>query len=77
MNRGRGMETPGLFGEVLEAIDQLSLEEQETLSEVLSRRLIECRRDELAQDVKQAEQELEEGNCRVVSPADIISEILQ
>ena len=71
------METPGLFGEVLEAIDQLPLEAQETLSEVLRRRLIEYRRDELAQDVEQAEQEFEEGNCRVVSPADIIKEILQ
>ena len=70
------METPGLFGEVLEAIDQLSLEEQETLSEVLRRRLIECRRDELAQDVEQAEREFEEGNCRVVSPREIVKEIL-
>ena len=71
------METPGLFGEVLEAIDQLSLEEQETLSEVLSRRLIECRRDELAQEVEQAEQEFEEGKCRVASPADIMKEIVE
>ena len=49
------------------------LTSQETLSEVLSRRLIECRRDELARDIKQAEREFEEGNCRVV---DIMNEMV-
>ena len=52
------------------------LTSQETLSEVLSRRLIECRRDELARGIKQAEREFEEGNCRVVAPVDIMNEMV-
>jgi hypothetical protein len=35
------MENIMSFGEVLEAVDKFSLEEQETLIEVLQRRLIE------------------------------------
>ena len=39
------------FGEVLEGIETLSLEDQEILKEILHRRIIERRREELVQDV--------------------------
>ena len=39
------------FGEVLEAADELSLEEQETLIEVIRRRVIERRREELVAEI--------------------------
>lgn len=64
------------FGEVLEAIDNLSLEEQETLIEVLHRRLIERRREELAKDVQHAQEEFQAGQCRPVTPAELMKEIL-
>ncbi len=65
-----------LFGEVLEAIETLSLEDQETLKEILHRRLIERRRDELVQDVQQAQQEVQAGQCRPVTPEDLMQEIV-
>ncbi len=65
-----------LFGEVLEAIETLSLEDQETLKEILHRRLIERRRGELVQDVQQAQQEFQAGQCRPVTPEDLMQEIV-
>ena len=64
-----------LFGEVLEAIETLSLEDQETLKEILHRRLIERRREALVQDVQQAQQEFQAGQCRPVTPEDLMKEI--
>jgi len=71
------MEKPALFGEVLEAVDQLSLEEQEALSEVLNRRIIEYRRDELARDIQDAQQEFQKGKCSAATSAEIMAEIRQ
>ncbi len=65
-----------LFGEVLEAIETLSLEDQETLKEILHRRLIERRREERVQDVQQAQQEFQAGQCRPVTPEDLMKEIV-
>ena len=42
------MEKVASFAEVLEAADELSLDDQESLAEILHRRVIERRRGELA-----------------------------
>ena len=64
------------FGEVLDAVDQLPLEEQELLAQVLHRRIIEQRREQLADEVRQAQQELREGRCSPTTPAELMNEIL-
>ena len=64
------------FGDVLEVVDKLTLEEQETLIEILHRRIIERRREELAQDIQQAQQEFQAGQCRPVTPTALMDEIL-
>jgi hypothetical protein len=64
------------FAEVLEAADNLSLDEQETIIDILYRRMIEHRRKELTQEVKEAQKEFQEGRCRPAAPAEIIKEIL-
>lgn len=64
------------FGELLEAADKLSLEEQETLVDILHRRMIERRRTELAKDIQDAQQEFQEERCREVTPSELIREIL-
>lgn len=63
------------FGEVLEAIDKLPLEEQEMLIDVLRRRIIERRREELAKDIQEAQQEFQAGQCRPIIPTDLLKEI--
>ena len=64
------------FGEILEAADKLSLEEQEVLIDVLSRRAADRRRDLLGRDIRKARREFKEGQARLATPDDILSEIL-
>lgn len=64
------------FGDVLEAADQLSLDEQETLIDILHRRLIERRRADLAKDIREARKEFEAGQAKPASPDEIMGEIL-
>ena len=64
------------FGEILEAADQLTLEEQESLIDILHRRMIERRRAELAKDIEDARREFEEGRCQPATPSEIMEEIL-
>ena len=70
------MESVLAFGEVLEAVDKLSLEEQETLIEVVRKRIIERRREELAKDIQDAQKEFQAGQCRPVTPDELVAEIL-
>ena len=63
------------FGEVLEAADQLSLGEKEALIEVLNRRIIEARQDELVQDIEKANREFREGKVLPTTPDDLMKEI--
>ena len=63
------------FGEVLEAVDQLSLGEKEALIDVLNRRIIEARRDELVQDIEEANREFREGKALPTTPDDLMKEI--
>jgi hypothetical protein len=56
------------FNDVLEAIDQLSLDAQIELIEILRHRTRERRRDELVQEVQQARRELESNLCPVMTP---------
>ena len=65
------------FGEILEAVDQLSLEEQETLADVLRRRIIDQRRDEIADDIQQAQKEFQDGQCKPATPSDLMKEITE
>ncbi len=64
------------FGEILEKADKLSLEEQEALIDVLSRRAADRRRDLLGRDIRNARREFKEGQVRAATPDDILSEIL-
>ena len=64
------------FAEVLDAVDELPLEEQAELIEVVRRRLIEHRRDELAEEVHEARRDFQAGRCLPATPAEILRDIL-
>ena len=68
--------TTTTFGEILEAADQLTLEEQENLINILQNRLRDSRRAELVRDVREAQEEFSQGQCQPVTPEQIRSEIL-
>ncbi len=70
------MKTTATFAEVLEAADELPLADQESLVEILHRRIIERRREELVREALEARQEYEEGGCRPVAADELMAEIL-
>jgi len=70
------MEKVVRFADVLEAADELPLDDQESLAEILHRRVIERRRLELAGEALEARQEHERGGCRPATVDDLMSEIL-
>lgn len=63
------------FADALNAVEQLSADEQVTLLEVMQRRIAERRRKALAAEVSEAQQEFASGGCRPVQPNDILDEI--
>lgn len=64
------------FAEVLDAADQLSLDEQVTLVDVLNRRLVERRRDQLAEEIQQARREYAASQCKPATPEQIFKDLL-
>jgi hypothetical protein len=63
------------FAEVLEAADKLSPDEQETMIDILYRRMIEHRRKELVKEVQEAQQEFQEGRCKPATSDEILKAI--
>jgi U3 small nucleolar ribonucleoprotein component len=74
--RGKIMEKTLSFGEVLDTVEQLSLEDQEALTDIIRRRIIEQRREELAKDIQEAQEEFKAGNAHPVTPDELMAEIL-
>ena len=66
------MGTNARFGEILEEAAGWPVEDQETLVEVLQNRLRERRREELANDVREAQKEFEAGSCRPATANELI-----
>ena len=73
------MEVPSgqlAFGDVLEAFDHFSLEEQKDLAAILQRRVAERERKRLAEDVDQACREFAEGGCPPTTVDELMGEVL-
>lgn len=68
--------TQTTFGDVLKAVEQLPIEDQENLILILKKRLRELKRTDLIQDVYSAQQEFEQGKCQPITPEELMEEIL-
>jgi len=55
----------------LDAVEELSMEEQETLVEVIERRLVEWRRAEIARNASATLQAVRDGSARYGSVEDL------
>lgn len=64
------------FGEVVEAADQLSADEQEELLSILRRRLAEQGRKRVAAEAGKARQEFDSGACQPAAVDELMREIL-
>ena len=60
------------LNQILQNISELSVEEQFYLSELLQKRLVELRRTEIANRVKEAEKNYRSGNVRSGSVAELM-----
>ena len=63
------------FSEVVEAADNLSVDEQEALLEILRRRLAKRNHEALVRDVAEARTEFQSGKTRPTSVSDIMDEV--
>jgi hypothetical protein len=64
------------FADILDAVDNLSREEKETFLEVLHRRFIEQRREEIAAEIRATRQEFSAGECQAVNVDALMKEIV-
>ncbi len=64
------------FQQVIDIVELLSAEDQETLIELIRRRLIERRRTAIAQNVRETLQAVREGRAQVGSVEDLQRDLL-
>jgi hypothetical protein len=69
------MHSESQFSNVLDAIEQLSSEEQETLVDIVRHRLAERGRQRVIRDVKESRRELAAGLLKAMSVDEIMDEI--
>ena len=67
-------QTP-VFGDVLDAADRLSTDDQQELIEILKRRLAEAGRRRVVEEVRQARAEFAAGQCKPSTVDEIMGEI--
>jgi hypothetical protein len=70
-----GSPRPARFHEVLEAVESLPDDQQESLIDIVRRRQIERRRDALAASIQEARQELARGEVRRGSVDELLGEL--
>jgi FlaA1/EpsC-like NDP-sugar epimerase len=66
------MKTSTQVNDILQAISDLELEEQSYIAEILTKRTIELRRNQIASRAKEAEENYRLGNIRTVTVEDLI-----
>jgi hypothetical protein len=64
------------YGQVVDSIEALSDEQQESLVKLVQQRLAERRRETLAKSVQEARKEFKSGKLRPASPAAIMRRVL-
>ena len=63
------------FRSVLDEAEQLTLDEQETLLEILRHRLAEHRRQQIAKDVLAGREEFLQGKCPTTTAVELMAEL--
>jgi len=65
------------FQDALEVVESLPEQQQEDLIDIIRRRIIEHRRDLLAENIKKAKQEFARGEVKRGSIADLMKELAE
>ncbi len=64
------------FAEVLEIVDRLTLDEQNSLMAIVNRRLAEKRRQAIVDDVREASEDYRTGKCQPTTPEQLLKDVL-
>jgi|GEM_PF-3592612 len=64
-----------LFWEVIEAVESLSIPEQEALVGIFKRRLVDAGRERITAEIEESRREYAEGKGKVMTPQQIMDEI--
>ncbi len=70
-------EKKALFADVLDSVEQLSIDEKETLIQVLHHRISEARRMQILRDIRDGTAEFVAGQVKAANPADLVREIME
>jgi len=65
------------FQQLIESVENLSIEDQEVLLDILQKRLQQKRRAQIAKEITEVRQEVEEGNFQVGSVDQFLQELDQ
>jgi len=65
------------FGELVEMIDRLPLDERASLVEVVRQRIADDEHNRIAASIRAARREHARGRCKPVTPEELMREILQ
>jgi hypothetical protein len=65
------------FDEALEMVDSMTIEEREQLLEILQKRLIDEKREELVKNIREAKQEYRKGKIKKGTVDDLMREIME
>ncbi|NHC33237.1 hypothetical protein [Scytonema millei] len=63
------------FQQAIETVEALSIDEQAMLLEILQKRLVQQRREQLLQEIAEAEQDYAQGNVKRGSVKDFLAEL--
>ena len=64
------------FADVLEAVEELPIDEREMLLDILQKRLIEMQRMILKREIEESRREFEKGLCKPMTTDEIMREVL-
>lgn len=64
------------FADVLDTIEEFSIDEKETLVDILQRRLQEAKRQRVIESVEEAKREYERDEAKTASVDEIMKEIM-
>ena len=65
------------FNEILESVEQLSVEDQEALIDLVRRRLVERRRAEIAANIVKAQEEYQTGQVFRGTVDELMAELMK
>ena len=65
------------FTEVLETIEKFTIDEKETLVDILQHRLQEAKRQRIVKSVEQAQREFEKGLCKPMTADEFMQKIIK